>query len=52
MSNETFPMFILKRDGKEVTRGSEFALLDYIHNHHCFSMSHALAYEGYSVEKV
>lgn len=49
MSNETFPMFRLLRDGKEVMKGSEFAILDYIHNHHCYSLSHACQYEGYSV---
>lgn len=30
MSNESFPMFVLFRNGKEVKRGSEIALLDYV----------------------
>lgn len=49
MSGETFKIFILSRDGKEVMRGSEFAVLDFIHNRHSFSMDHAIKYEGYSV---
>lgn len=51
MCNESFPIFILKRDNKEVMRGSEIACLDYIHNNHCYSMEHACKYEGYSLEK-
>lgn len=47
--NDSFPQFILKHDGKEVMKGSEIALLDYIHDNHCYSMSHACKYEGYSV---
>lgn len=49
MSGETFPMKSLYRDGKFVMKGSEIAILDYIHNNHCYSMDHALKYEGYSV---
>jgi hypothetical protein len=30
MSNESFPMFVLNRGGKEIKRGSEIALLDYV----------------------
>ncbi len=49
MSNETFPMFVLKRDGNEVKRGSEIALWDYIHDNHCYSVDHAIRYEGYTI---
>jgi hypothetical protein len=41
--------FILKRDGEEVARGDEFALLKFIQRKHSYSMDHALRYEGYSV---
>lgn len=50
MSGETFPQFILSRDGKFVLQGSEFACLDYIHNNHCYSMEHACKYEGYALK--
>jgi hypothetical protein len=50
MSHETFPLFTLSRDGHEVMTGSEFAILDYIHNHHSCSFSWACQHEGYSVE--
>lgn len=43
--------YILKRDGVEVERGDEFALLAYIHRTHSFSFDHALRFEGYSVEE-
>lgn len=49
MSGETFPLFILSRDGKEVKKGSEIALWDYIHNTHCYSVEHAIKYEGYEI---
>jgi len=52
MCNETFPMFILSRDNKEVMKGSEIDILDYIHNNHCYSLDHACAFEGYSVKPV
>lgn len=44
-------IFILKRDGIEVARGEAFSLFDYIHRTHSFSWSHALRFEGYSVER-
>jgi hypothetical protein len=50
--NDSISIFTLKRDGKEIIKGSEITLLQYIHNNHCYSMSHALRYEGYSVEKI
>ena len=43
--------YILKRDGVEVERGDEFALIAYIHRAHSFSFDHALRFEGYSVER-
>lgn len=33
MSGETFPLYVLNRDGKEVKRGSEMELLDYMQEH-------------------
>jgi hypothetical protein len=45
-------MIILKRDGAEVLRGDWFSVYKYIHNSHSYSVSHALNYEGYSVEEV
>lgn len=50
MCNEHFPQFILYRDGKEIMKGSEIAIMDYIHNNHCYSFDHACAYEGYSIK--
>lgn len=50
--NDSFPIFTLKRDGKEILKGSEITILDYIHMSHSFSLSHALKYEGYSVENI
>ena len=43
-------VFVLRRDGVEVARGDEFALLQYVHRTHGFSMQHALRYEGYAVD--
>jgi hypothetical protein len=40
---------VLRRDGKEVMRGTEHELVKYIHNHHSYSVSHALKYEGYTM---
>lgn len=39
----------LLRDGVEVLTGTERECWQYIHSHHCYSVSHALAYEGYSI---
>lgn len=43
--------YILYHDGKEIMTGSEFEILKYIHRHHSYSLSHALKYEGYSIEE-
>ena len=43
--------FDLKHDGKLAVTGTEPELLAWIHKKHSFSMSHALAYEGYSIHK-
>lgn len=45
--------YIIKRDGVEVKKvDSELAVVVYFHRSHSYSMSHALKYEGYTVEKV
>jgi hypothetical protein len=43
--------YIIKRDGLEIKRvKSELEVIVYFHRTHPYSMSHALAYEGYTVE--
>jgi hypothetical protein len=43
--------YIIKRDGLEVKRvKSELEVVVYFHRSHSYSMSHALAYEGYTIE--
>ena len=44
------PQCILRRDGVVVCRGTELELWSYIHRNHSYSVSHALQYEGYSIE--
>jgi hypothetical protein len=45
--------YTIKRDGVEVKRvESELAVVVYFHKTHSYSMSHALKYEGYTVEAV
>ena len=45
--------YLIKRDGLEVARlDSELAVVVYFHRAHSYSMSHALKYEGYSIERV
>jgi hypothetical protein len=39
----------LLRDGKLVATGTEGHLWDWIHRHHCYSVGHALKYEGYKI---
>jgi len=44
--------YTIKRDGLEVKRvDSELAVVVYFHKTHSYSMSHALKYEGYTIEK-
>ena len=43
-------MFILKRDGKEIMRGTELECWDYILKNTHASVSWAIKYEGYSIE--
>lgn len=45
------PIKLLLKDGKEIMRGTEVQIWKYIHDNHCFSVSHALAHEGYSIEE-
>lgn len=41
--------YILKRDGREVMRGTEQEIWQWIHRNHSYSIDHALRYEGYSI---
>jgi hypothetical protein len=44
--------YTIKRDGLEIARlDSELAVVVYFHKTHSYSMSHALKYEGYTIEK-
>jgi len=43
--------YILTRDGKEVTRGTELHCLKWLHARHGYSASHALAHEGYALKQ-
>ena len=44
-------MIILKKDGKEVSRGvSDIIVFEYIHKHSSYSVSTACKYDGYTVE--
>jgi hypothetical protein len=45
-------MYLLKRDGRDVLLGTEQDIWQYIHQHHAYSVEHALRYEGYSIEPV
>jgi hypothetical protein len=42
-------MFILKRDGEFVLRGTEFDIYKHIHRKHSFSVDWACAHEGYEI---
>jgi hypothetical protein len=45
--------YIIKRDGQEIKRvSSELEVVVYFHRTHSYSMSHALRYEGYTVERL
>jgi hypothetical protein len=45
-------IYLIKRDGVEIKRvESEIAVVVYFHRSHPYSMSHALKYEGYSIEE-
>lgn len=41
--------YALKRDGKEVQRGTEGFLWWWLQNNHSYSVDHALKNEGYSI---
>lgn len=44
-------IYTIKRDGVEVKRvESELEVMAYFHRAHSYSMSHALKYEGYTIE--
>jgi len=41
--------YVLSRDGKEVMRGTEQEIWQWMHRNHSYSIDHALRYEGYSI---
>jgi hypothetical protein len=44
-------IYIIKRDGIEIKRvEGDLAVMDYFHRSHSYSISHALKYEGYTIE--
>lgn len=44
-------MFTLYRDGVEVMTGTEGEVWTWIHRNHCYSVDHALRWEGYRIER-
>lgn len=42
--------YVLRLDGAEVLRGTEHDCWAYLHRSHCYSVFHALKFEGYSIE--
>ncbi len=45
--------FILKKDGNTLVESHDsLDLYRYIHDNHSYSMSHAVQYEGYTVEEI
>jgi len=42
--------YILSRDGKIVTRGTEQEIWKYLHTTHGYSVEHAIKYEGYKIQ--
>ncbi len=44
------PRMRLTRDGREIMIGTEQECWVYLHWTHCFSVSHALRYEGYELK--
>lgn len=48
---EALPQFVLARDGREVTRGTELDCMRFVHQAHAYSFDHALRCEGYSLRR-
>lgn len=46
------PVYVLSRDGAEVCRGLYLECVAWIHRNHCYSLSHALQFEGYTLAEV
>jgi hypothetical protein len=45
-------VLVLSRDGKEILRTTcDYAIANYIHSNHSYSVHHALTYEGYKIKK-
>ncbi len=51
-SSSPSDQYVLKRDGAEVHRGTEREIWRYLHETHCYSVDHALKFEGYSIMPV
>lgn len=45
----TCDQYILSRDGVAQMAGTEAEVWDFIHKNHCYSVEHALKYEGYTI---
>ncbi len=41
--------YTLRRDGKDVMSGTEGEVWKWIQSNHCYSVSHAVRHEGYSI---
>lgn len=51
-ATEQQEQLVLKKDSKVIMTGTSFEIAKYIHNHHSYSVAHALRYEGYKIEPV
>jgi hypothetical protein len=52
MNARTEPKYLLTRDGKEIYTGYYLECMQYIHNLHCYSLDHAIRFEGYQIEPI
>jgi hypothetical protein len=41
--------YVLTRDGKEIMRGTEYEIWEWMHSHLSYSVDHAFRYEGYKI---
>lgn len=42
--------YVLTRDGRAILVGTEQECWAYIHERHCYSVDHAIRWEGYSIQ--
>jgi hypothetical protein len=52
MNAENEPMYLLTRDEKEICKGSYIVCMKYIHDNHCYSLDHAIRFEGYKINPI